>query len=84
MKSRKPGRTSFIVRQTADIGRAAWRVALRWNMPRIEIGIESIPLLEAQRSQVRLRRLHEILERQTGALLAIAVLMIGLADMVRT
>jgi len=34
--------------------------------------------------QVRLRRLHEIQERISGAILAVGVLMVGLADMVRT
>lgn len=77
-------RTSFTVREAADVGRAAWRVIVPWTMPRIEISIDSAPPLEAQRLQLRLRRLHEIQERISGALLAIAVLMVGLADMVRT
>jgi hypothetical protein len=72
------------MRRTADIGRAAWRLLVPWPMPRIEISLDSVEPLDAQRTQLRLRRLHEILERQTGALLAIAVLIIGLADMVRT
>lgn len=76
--------STFVVRGTTDIGRAAWRVIYRWAMPRIEISIDGFTLIEAQRAQVRLRRLHEALERKTGALLAIAVFMIGLADMVRT
>lgn len=84
MKLRRPRQTSFSVRHTADLGRAAWRVIYRWRMPRIELGLDSLPTLETQRSQVRLRLLHESMERKTGALLAIAVLMVGLADMVRT
>lgn len=77
-------RTSFTVRDAADIGRAALRVIVPWTMPRIELSIDGAPPLEAQRMQVRLRRLHEIQERISGALLAIGVLMVGLADMVRT
>jgi hypothetical protein len=84
MKVRKPLQTSFSVRHTTDLGRAAWRVVYRWRMPRIELGLDTLPTLETHRSQLRLRRLHEIMERRTGALFAIAVLMIGLADMVRT
>lgn len=84
MKLRFLRSTGFIVRSKADIGRAAWRVVYRWAIPRIELSIDGFPLVEAQRSQVRLRQLHEALERKTGALLAIAVFMIGLADMVRT
>jgi len=77
-------RTSFTVRDAADIGRAALRVIVPWTMPRIELSIDGAPPIEAQRMQVRLRRLHEIQERISGALLAIGVLMVGLADMVRT
>ena len=77
-------RTSFTVRHPADLGRLAWRVVLFWKVPRIELCIDGFPLLEAQRSQLRLRHLHEVLERKTGGLVAIAVLIIGLADMVRT
>jgi hypothetical protein len=75
--------STVVVRDTTDIRRAAWRVIYRWAMPRVEISIPGFTLIEAQRAQVRLRRLQEALERKTGALLAIAVLMIGLADMVR-
>lgn len=84
MKLRFLRSSVFVVRTRADIGRAAWRVVYRWAMPRIELSLDGFPLVEAQRSQVRLRHLHEALERKTGALLAIAVFMIGLADMVRT
>lgn len=84
MKLRFFRRTSFIVNCAADIRRAAWRVLYRWKVPRIEICIEGYPTLDAQRSQGRLRHLNEVLDRQTGAILAIAVLIIGLADMVRT
>jgi hypothetical protein len=84
MKLRFLRSSGFVVRSKADIGRAAWRVVYRWAIPRIELSLDGFPLVEAQRSQVRLRHLHEALERKTGALLAIAVFMVGLADMVRT
>lgn len=84
MKLRFLRTSGFSIRSTADIRRAAWRVLYHWKLPRIEISLDNLPLLEAQRSQLRLRHLHEIMERRTGALLAIAVLIIGLADMVRT
>lgn len=77
-------RTSFTVRRPGDLGRLAWRIMLFWKVPRIELHIDGFPLLEGQRSQLRLRHLHEVLERKTGGLVAIAVLIIGLADMVRT
>lgn len=77
-------RSSFTVQRPADLGRLAWRVMLYWKVPRIELAIDGFPLLEAQRSQLRLRHLHEVLERKTGGLVAIAVLTVGLADMVRT
>jgi len=77
-------RKTFTVHDRPDIGRAAWRVVTRLRMPRIEIRSDAFPLREAQRSQVRLRHLHEVLERQTGGLIGILVLMVGLADMVRT
>lgn len=77
-------RTSFTVRRPGDLGRLAWRIMLFWKVPRIELRIDGLPLLEGQRSQLRLRHLHEVLERKTGGLVAIAVLIIGLADMVRT
>lgn len=84
MKLRFFRRTTFTVRGTSDLGRLAWQVMSRWKVPHIDLRIDALPLLEAQRSQMRLRRLHEVLERQTGGLLAIAVLIVGLADMVRT
>jgi hypothetical protein len=84
MKFRFFRRSTFTVRGAPDLGRLAWRVISRWKVPWIDIHVETLPLLEAQRSQVRLRHLHEVLERQTGGLLAIGVLIIGLADMVRT
>ncbi len=77
-------RSSFTVRGASDLGRLAWRVLLFWKVPHIDLCIETLPRLQAQRSQLRLRRLHALLERQTGGLIAIAVLIIGLADMVRT
>jgi hypothetical protein len=84
MKWRFFRRSSFILQRAADIRRAAWRVVTRWKVPRIDVSIEGLPLLEAQRAQLRLRHLNEVLERRTGAMLAVAVLIIGLADMVRT
>ena len=84
MKLRFFRRSSFIMHRAADIRRAAWRVVTRWKVPRIDVSIEGLPLLEAQRAQLRLRHLNEVLERRTGAMLAVAVLIIGLADMVRT
>lgn len=84
MKFRIFRRTSFTVRKVQDLKRLAWRVLLFWKVPHIDLCVAELPLLQAQRSQLRLRRLNALLERQTGGLVAIAVLIIGLADMVRT
>lgn len=77
-------RSTFVLRKRRDLGRAAWRVLAFWKVPRIEIAIEGLPLLETQRFQLRLRHLNEVHDRRSGGLVAIAVLIIGLADMVRT
>ena len=72
MRPRFFRRKGFVVHRAADIAPLLLRVLFHWKVPRIEIDVAGLPLLDAQRSQLRLRRLNEILERQTGGLVAIA------------
>jgi hypothetical protein len=81
---RGPRRPSIALRTTADINRLVRRLAILWTLPRIELRLDALPLLDLQRAQLRVVRLAGPSSYFPAALLAVAVLLGGLLKVVWT
>lgn len=73
-----PKRPKVLLRDAADIDRLIPSLATRWTLPRIEIRVDALPRLDAQRAQTRIVRLSGGCSYLLAALLGVAILLGGL------
>lgn len=74
VRPRKTARPRVSLRQITDIDRLMLKVISRWKLPRVEILVDAVPLLDKQRAQLRFVRLSEASNWLLGGVLGAAAL----------
>jgi hypothetical protein len=72
-----PKRPKFVIQNISDINRLLLHLATRWKLPRVEIRVDALVPLAAQRAQHHLRQLSESCNCMLGGFFAAATLLGG-------